>query len=107
VPETSLTYAAQAGGVTQTDYVQVQNSAGGLLQWSASVTYANGKRLLVISPTSDKTTAPFRRRSSGDSRSGTTMLPHRERGAVAGTKNVAISFMITAATIHLRRSRAL
>jgi len=102
VPETSLTYAAQAGGVTQTDYVQVQNSAGGLLQWSASVTYANGSGWLVISPTSGQNDGTIR----VDAVPG-TLAPGTyhatltvNAGPVAGTKNVAISFMITAATIQ-------
>jgi uncharacterized protein (TIGR03437 family) len=82
--------------------VQVQNSAGGLLQWSASVTYANGSGWLVISPTSGQNDGTIR----VDAVPG-TLAPGTyhatltvNAGPVAGTKNVAISFMITAATIQ-------
>jgi uncharacterized protein (TIGR03437 family) len=102
VAETSLTYAAQTGGVTQTDYVQVQNSAGGLLQWTASVTYANGSGWLVISPTSGQNDGTIR----ADAVPG-TLAPGTYQatltvnaGPLAGTKIVAISFVITAATIQ-------
>ena len=102
VLETSLTYAAQAGGVTQTDYVQVQNSSGGLLQWTASVTYANGSGWLVLYPASGQNNGTVR----VDAVPG-TLAPGTyhatltvNAGPLAGTKNVAISFVITAPTIQ-------
>jgi uncharacterized protein (TIGR03437 family) len=102
VPETSLTYAAQAGGVTQTDYVQVQNSAGGLLQWTASVTYANGSGWLVVSPTSGQNDGTIRVDAvPGTLAPGTYQATLTvNAGPLAGTKTVAISFVITAATVQ-------
>jgi uncharacterized protein (TIGR03437 family) len=102
VPETSLTYAAQAGGVTQTDYVQVQNSAGGLLQWTASVIYANGSGWLVVSPTSGENDETIRVDAvPGTLAPGTYQATLTvNAGPVAGTKNVAISFVVSAATIQ-------
>lgn len=45
VLETSLNYSTTAGGVTTGDYVEVQNAAGGLLEWTASVTYSSRQRM--------------------------------------------------------------
>ena len=76
VQETSLKYAAQASGITQTDYVQVQNSSGGLLQWTASVTYLNGSGWLVVSPTSGQNDGTIRVDAvPGPSRRALTRLP--------------------------------
>jgi uncharacterized protein (TIGR03437 family) len=102
VPETSLTFAAQSGGVTQTDYVQVQNSAGGLLQWTASVTYTNASGWLVVSPTSGENDGTIRVDAvPGTLAPGTYQATLTvNAGAVAGTKNVPISFVITAATVQ-------
>ncbi len=102
VSETSLTYAAQAGGATQTNYVQVQNSAGGLLQWTASVNYANGSGWLVVSPTSGQNDGTIRVDAvPGTLAPGTYQATLTvNAGPVAGTKNVAISFVISAATVQ-------
>jgi uncharacterized protein (TIGR03437 family) len=102
VPETSLAYAAQVGGGSQTNYVQVQNSAGGLLQWTASVTYASGSGWLVVSPTSGQNDGTIRVDAvPGMLAPGTYQATLTvNAGAVAGTKNVAISFVITAATVQ-------
>jgi hypothetical protein len=102
VPETSLNYTAQVGGVTTTNYVQVQNSAGGFLQWTASVNYTNGSGWLdCVAHVGTKRRDHSHRRGSGDARAG--YLPghaHVNAGPLAGTRNVAISFVITAPTIQ-------
>ncbi len=51
VLDTSLSYTAQAGGQTQTQYLAIKNASGGVLQWTASVTYTNGSGWLNFSPT--------------------------------------------------------
>jgi len=101
VPETSLNYTTPVGGVTTTNYVQVQNSAGGLLQWTASVSYAIGSGWLAVSPTSGENDGTIRI----DAVPG-TLAPGAYQatltvnaGPLAGTRTVAISFVITAASI--------
>jgi uncharacterized protein (TIGR03437 family) len=102
VPETSLSYAAQVGGSTQTDYVQVQNSSGGLLQWTASVSYANGSGWLVVSPTSGQNNGTIRVDAvPGTLAPGTYQATLTvNAGPLAGTKNIAVSFVVSAATIQ-------
>jgi uncharacterized protein (TIGR03437 family) len=48
----SLAYKLSAGALNQTQYVPVNNSGGGILYWTASVSYTNGSGWLAISPTS-------------------------------------------------------
>ncbi len=102
VPQSSLTYTTQAGGVTTTNYVQVQNAAGGLLEWTASVTYLNGSGWLDVSPTLGENNGTIRI----DAVPG-TLAPGTYKatltvnaGPLAGTHNVAISFVITAAAVQ-------
>lgn len=99
VPESSLHYAAQAGGVTTTNYVQVQNSAGGLLQWTASVTYLNGSGWLNVSPTSGQNDGTIRIDAvPGTLAPGTYQATLTvNAGPLAGTHNVAITFVVSAA----------
>ena len=102
VLETSLSYTAQAGGLTTTNYVQVHNSSGGLLQWTASVTYTNGSGWLNVSPTSGENDGTIRVDAvPGTLAPGTYLATLTiNAGPMAGTKNVAISFVITAPTIQ-------
>ena len=102
VPESSLSYAAQVGGTTQTNYVQVQNSAGGLLQWTASVTYLNGSGWLVVSPTSGQNNGTIRIDAiPGTLAAGTYQATLTvNAGPLAGTKNLPVSLVITASTIQ-------
>ncbi len=102
VPETSLQYTASAGGNTQTDYVQVQNSSGGLLQWTASVNYTNGSGWLVVSPTSGQNDGTIRIDAvPGTLAPGTYQATLTvNAGPLAGTKNIPISFVVTAATVQ-------
>ena len=102
VPESSLNYTTPAGGVTTTNYVQVQNSGGGLLQWTASVAYLNGSGWLAISPTQGENDGTIRL----DAIPG-TLAPGTYKatltvnaGPLAGTHTVAISFVVTAATVQ-------
>lgn len=100
VPESSLSYNATIGGVTSTNYVQVQNSAGGLLQWTASVTYTNGSGWLTVSPTSGTNDGTIRidanpaNLPAGAYNAVLTV----NAGPLAGTKNIPISFVVTATT---------
>jgi uncharacterized protein (TIGR03437 family) len=44
----SLQYSLPAGGLNQTQYVPVNNAGGGVLNWTASVSYTNGSGWLVL-----------------------------------------------------------
>ncbi len=100
VPETSLNYATQAGGVTTTNYVQVQNKAGGLMPWTTSVSYANGSGWLNVSPTSGANSGTIRIDAvPGTLTPGTYQATLTiNAGPLSGTRTVAISFVIAAAT---------
>jgi len=52
VSPASLQYSLSAGALNQTQYVPVNNSGGGILYWTAAVSYTNGSGWLAISPTS-------------------------------------------------------
>ena len=102
VPESSLNYTAQVGGVTTTNYVQVQNSAGGLLQWTATVNYTNGSGWLNVSPTSGDNNGTIRVDAvPGTLAPGTYLATLTiNAGPLAGTRNVAISFVISSPTVQ-------
>jgi len=102
VPETSLNYTAQAGGLTTTNYVQVQNSGGGLMAWTASVNYTNGSGWLSVSPTQGENNAGIRIDAiPGTLAPGTYKATLTvDAGPLAGTRTVAITFVITAAPIQ-------
>jgi uncharacterized protein (TIGR03437 family) len=102
VPESTLNYTTQAGGNTTTNYVQVQNSGGGLLQWTASVTYLNGSGWLNASPTSGQNNGTIRVDAvPGTLAPGTYQATLTvNAGPLAGTRNVAISFVIVAPTVQ-------
>jgi uncharacterized protein (TIGR03437 family) len=96
--QTSLTYTAPAGGMTQTNYVQVENSSGGLLQWTTAVSYANGTGWLNVSPPDGQNAQMIRIDAvPGTLAPGTYQATLTvNAGPLAGTRNVAISFVITA-----------
>jgi len=102
VAESSLNYTAQVGGVTTTNYVQVQNLAGGLLQWTASVNYTNGSGWLDVSPTSGQNSGTIRIDAvPGTLAPGTYLATLTiNAGPLAGTRNVAISFVVSATTVQ-------
>ncbi len=99
VPENSLNYTTPAGGVTTTQYVQVNNTGGGILEWTASVTYSNGSGWLVLSPTSGENSGTVR----VDAVPG-TLMPGTYKATLVinagptGTVSLPVTFVITAAT---------
>lgn len=102
VVESSLNYSTTVGGVTTTNYVQVQNSAGGLLQWAASVTYTNGSGWLTVSPASGTNNGTIRIDANAANLAAGTYnaVLTVNAGPLAGTKNIPISFVITAPTVQ-------
>lgn len=52
VIESSVQLSAQAGSNPQAAFIQVQNPSGGVLRWTATVTYQNGSGWVSLSPSS-------------------------------------------------------
>ncbi len=102
VPETSFNFSTQAGGATITNYVAVQNSGGGIMPWTATLSYANGSGWLAVSPTSGQNGGTIRVDAiPGTLAPGTYQATLTvNAGPLAGTRTVAISFVITAATVQ-------
>lgn len=102
VPETSFNFTTQAGGNTITNYVAVQNSGGGIMPWTATLNYANGSGWLSVSPTSGQNGGTIRVDAvPGTLAPGTYQATLTvNAGPLAGTRTVAISFVITAATVQ-------
>lgn len=98
VLESSLSYTAQTGSQTQTQYVIIQNPTGGVLQWTASLAYANGSGWLKISPTSGLNDSGIRVDAiPGTLAAGTynaTLII--DAGPLAGSRSVPITLVITA-----------
>jgi len=102
VAESSLSYTAQAGGVAQTNYVQIQNQAGGVLEWTASIKYQNGSGWLDASPTQGENNGTIRVDAiPGTLAPGTYQATLTiDAGPLAGSRTVAISFVITTPTVQ-------
>lgn len=100
VLDTSLSYTAPAGGQTQTQYLAIENPNGGVLQWTASVSYTNGSDWLSLSPTQGENNSGIRI----DAIPGTltpgvyNAILTIAAGPVAGSRNVPITFTITPPT---------
>jgi uncharacterized protein (TIGR03437 family) len=101
VPESALSYTAQAEGLTTTNYVQVQNKAGGQMPWTASISYANGSGWLNVSPTSGENSGSIRIDAvPGTLAPGTYQATLTiNAGPLSGTRTVAISFVISGAAV--------
>lgn len=99
VVESSLQYTAAAGSNFQPQYIQVQNSAGGVMQWTASVKYLSGSGWLRVSPTSGANNSTIRVDAlPGNLTPGTYQaILTIDAGPLAGQKDVPISLVITAA----------
>ncbi len=102
VAQSSLSYTTQAGGVTTTNYLAVHNSGGGLMQWTAAVTYLSGSGWLDVTPTSGQNDSTLRIDAvPGTLAPGTYQATLTvNAGPLAGTRTVAISFVITAPAVQ-------
>ncbi len=99
VLESSLQYSAQAGSNFQVSYIQVQNSAGGVMQWNAAVKYLSGSAWLRVSPASGANNSTIRVDAlPGSLTPGTYQaILTINAGPLAGSRDVPITLVITAA----------
>jgi len=97
VLQTPLSYTSPAGGVTQVQYLAVVNTSGGELNWTASLTYTKGSGWLDISPMLGLNDSNMRI----DAIPGTyNAILTIDAGPLAGSANVPIALVITAAAIQ-------
>jgi uncharacterized protein (TIGR03437 family) len=99
VEESSLQYTAPAGSNFQVNYIQVENSAGGVMQWTATVKYLSGSGWLRVSPASGVNDDTIRVDAlPGNLTPGTYQaILTIDTGPLAGSKDVPITLVITAA----------
>src|SRR5581483_3008163 len=99
VIESSLQYTAQSGAGVQPAYVQVQNTGGGVMQWTASVQYTNGSGWLQFSPSGGTDNATIRIDANPASLAAGTYNATLtiDAGPVAGTRVLPVTFTVTAA----------
>lgn len=99
IPENSLSYTAQAGGATATQYVQVRNNGGGVLQWTASVAYTNGSGWLTVAPASGQNNGTIRVDAvPGKLIAGTYHATLVVDAGPTGTSSIPVTFVVTPAT---------
>jgi len=97
VATTPLIYTAGAGAPYQVLYVPVDNTGGGLLQWTASVNYNNGSGWLSISPTAGLNNGTVRVDASpqnltpGDYSATLTI----DAGTSAGSRTIPVTLHVT------------
>jgi uncharacterized protein (TIGR03437 family) len=96
----SLSYTATAGSGTQTQYLIIRNASGGVLQWTATITYTNGSGWLNPSPTSGTNNSGIRIDAiPGTLAPGTyNAILTINAGPIAGSKDIPIQLVITAPT---------
>jgi uncharacterized protein (TIGR03437 family) len=100
VVEPSVSYTAPEGSQTQTQYIAVRNASGGVLQWTASLTYTNGAGWLNVSPLQGQNDSGIRIDAiPGTLTPGTyNAILTIDGGALAGTVNEPITLVITSPT---------
>ena len=95
VLETSLSYSTTAGGLTTSDYVEVQNAAGGLLEWTASAAYTSGSGWLTVSPAQGYNNGTVRIDAvPGTLAPGTYKATLTINAGPAGTSTVPVTFVV-------------
>jgi uncharacterized protein (TIGR03437 family) len=94
----SLQYTLTAGALNQTQYVPVNNSGGGILYWTAAVSYTNGSGWLAMQPASGINNGTVRIDATAVNLGvGTYNATLTIDGGSAGRRLVPISLTVTAA----------
>lgn len=99
VLESSLTYSAVAGSNFQANYIEVQNASGGVMNWTASITYQSGSGWLSVSPASGVNNGTIRVDATpGSLAAGTYQATLTiDAGPGAGARTIPITLTITPA----------
>jgi uncharacterized protein (TIGR03437 family) len=98
VNSASLLFTLPAGGLNQTMYVPVNNSGGGILYWTASVSYTNGSGWLSIQPLAGMNNGTVRVDATAVNLGvGTYAAALTIDGGAAGRRLVSITLTVTAA----------
>lgn len=94
-----LTFTLGAGSPNQAQYVPVTNTGGGILNWTASISYTNGTGWLGIQPASGQNNGTVRVDAfPGSLAVGTYQANLTIDGGAAGRRLVAITLIITPQT---------
>jgi uncharacterized protein (TIGR03437 family) len=95
-----LDFAAQVGSPYQVGYVEVNNQGGGLMRWTATITYANGSGWLQLFYSSGVNNATIRVDATpGTLQPGVYKATLTiDAGPIAGARTIPISLTITPAT---------
>lgn len=97
VDTTSLQFTGQAGGTFQTQYVRVNNKGGGLLLFTASLTFQSGSGWLTASPNSGVNDATIRLDAApGNLGAGVYNATLTINAGSAGTRTVPVTYTLTA-----------
>jgi uncharacterized protein (TIGR03437 family) len=100
VEESALTFNAAASSTFQVNYIQVQNSSGGVMRWITSLKYLNGSSWLRVFPTDGVNNSTIRVDAlPGTLAPGTyNAILTIDAGPVAGSRDVPIALVITPAS---------
>jgi uncharacterized protein (TIGR03437 family) len=93
----SLSYSVPAGGPGETQFLTLENTSNGIMQWTASVTYTNGSGWLNVSPLQGESSQNLRIEAiPGTLAPGTYNATLTiDAGPLAGSANVAITMIVT------------
>lgn len=99
VQSAPITITAQAGSQAQVAYVPVRNQGGGVLNWTATVSYQSGSAWVGVDPSSGTNNGTIRLDiAPGQLPPGTYQATLMVTGAsVAGAQTVPITLVVTAA----------
>jgi uncharacterized protein (TIGR03437 family) len=99
VLESSVTLTAQAGSNGQAGFIQVQNSSGGVLEWTATTAYQSGSGWLSVSPSSGSNNATLQLIARpGNLAAGTYLATLTiDAGPIAGARQISVTFTVTPA----------
>jgi len=99
VLESSMALTAQAGSNGQAGFIEVQNSSGSVLQWTATTTYQSGSGWLSVSPSSGNNNATLQLIAKpGNLAAGTYQATLTiDAGPIAGARQIPVTFTVTAA----------
>ncbi len=101
VVESSVAFSAQAGAGQQASFVQIQNSSGGVLEWSTTVAYQNGSGWLSLAPASGVNNGTIQFVATpGNLAAGTYHATVTvDAGPIAGSRQIPVTLTITPAAV--------